>query len=78
MATLFVAPDELLIRDHIHAVAQHQSNGNGSTNGNGTGDTSLHAMIVRADGSVGSSRLAVVGRDPGFVGRHRGRRAGHA
>lgn len=49
IATLVVAPDELMIRDHIHAVAQHNGNGNGR----------LHAMIVHADGTVGSSHLAV-------------------
>ncbi len=53
IATLVVAPDELMIRDHIQAVAQHDGNGNG--NGNGR----LHAMIVHADGTVGSSHLAV-------------------
>lgn len=49
MATVVVAPDELMIRDHIQAVARHNGNGNGR----------LHAMIVHADGSVGSSHLAV-------------------
>jgi DNA-binding CsgD family transcriptional regulator/PAS domain-containing protein len=56
IATLVVAPDELMILDHIQAVAQHNGNGN-SNNGNGNGR--LHAMIVHADGTVGNSRLAV-------------------
>ena len=61
IATLVVAPDELLIRDHIQAVAQHQGNGNGNGDGNGraNGSGSLHALIVNADGSIASSRLAV-------------------
>ncbi len=37
IATLVVAPDELIIRDHIQTVAQHDTrDGNGNGNGNGT------------------------------------------
>jgi DNA-binding CsgD family transcriptional regulator len=55
IATLVVAPDELIIRDHIQAVAEHDN----ASNGNGRSRGRLHAMIVHADGSVGNSHLAV-------------------
>ena len=58
IATFVVAPDELMIRDHIQAVAQH----NGDGNGNGNGNSQPHAMIVHADGTVGSSLAVTVER----------------
>ena len=55
IATLVVAPDELVIRDHIQAVAEHDSASSSDRRCRGR----LHTMIVHADGSVGSSHLAM-------------------